>query len=378
MTPTPPTSWDLAGRLTVGLDGLDARQRRAVAEQLDPFEPTADLAADVTLSAMPLVSSAHLRELQRPAKDGRTTARSADGELLVRCADGWVSVPAPEDAALVRLEVGASPTACWADVVRPALHMALHRRTAVAVHASAVEVDGAAVLVAGWSESGKTEVGLALVERGARFLSDKWTVIAPDREASAFPVHVGVRGWALPALPTLRHTMPRAARTQLAAARALDVSTRAARSRSGGGRVTTLAAQALTRLVELGDRAGVSPSALRRAYGDTSDPTRRVPLRAVVVLVTASTPHVVVEQIDVGEAAVRLARSAAYERRVFFDLQERGAYAGLAERAGARDASTERETQLLRESLSGVRVLRVACPFPGDPRRVVDSLGEHL
>ena len=52
-------------------------------------------------------------------------------------------------------------------------------RGAAVAHSAAVVLDGRAVLVAGWSESGKTETALALMEDGARFLSDKWTVLAP-------------------------------------------------------------------------------------------------------------------------------------------------------------------------------------------------------
>jgi serine kinase of HPr protein (carbohydrate metabolism regulator) len=57
------------------------------------------------------------------------------------------------------------------------MHLGLMRRDAVAVHSAAVEMDGQAVLIAGWSESGKTETALALMEAGARFVSDKRTVL---------------------------------------------------------------------------------------------------------------------------------------------------------------------------------------------------------
>ena len=101
-------------------------------------------------------------------------------------------------------------------------------------------------------------------------------------------------------------------------------------------------------------------------------------LTTVVLLLTGPTDRVVVEEAPSRWAAQRLARTAAYERRFWYDLQERGAYAGLPDRAGARDADIAAEERLLAAVLDGAsRVLRVTCPFPCDPRRVVDALAAY-
>jgi hypothetical protein len=232
-------------------------------------------------------------------------------------------------------------------------------------------------LLCGWSESGKTEVALALVEAGAKFLSDKWTVAAPDGQISAFPVGVGVRGWVLQALPRLQTSLPFRARAQLAAARFVRAAASPALNRKGG-RLTTLGTGMVLRAVELGDRAGLSPTALRRAYGQAGDPARRVELETVVILLTGPTDQVLVEDSTPEWAARRLARTATYERRNYYDLQERGTYAGLPDRSGARDVAIAEEQSLLCRVMAGAaRVLRVTCPFPGDPRRVVDALAAH-
>jgi hypothetical protein len=300
--PTAGRSWDLAGRLCVRAEGLDDPQDRAMCRQMDPFVPTTGHAdADVVLA--PLTPSA-VEELQGPAMDRRTTARDHEGRLLARYGTSWAEVPAPGRASFrIGLEPGLLLHDCWAHLVRPALHQALRHRHAVAVHAAAVDggVTGG-TLVSGWSESGKTEVALALVEAGASFLSDKWTVAGEDGQISAFPVGVGVRGWVLESLPRLKAGLPRRARAQLLAARA--------------------------------------------ARADW--------------------------------AAQRLARTAAYERRNYYDLQDRGAYAGLPDRARAREEALDAEELSLARVLAGsVRVLRVTCPFPGDPRRVVDAVAAH-
>lgn len=56
------------------------------------------------------------------------------------------------------------------------------------VHAAVVALDGRAVVLPGLSRAGKSTLALALVERGARFLSDELLAFDPARElALAFP-----------------------------------------------------------------------------------------------------------------------------------------------------------------------------------------------
>jgi hypothetical protein len=381
MTTPAGSAWDLAGRLLLRVHALDVTQAGAVEAALDPFRPGVITAqVDVLVTGGHRADRSDIVEVQGPARDGTTTARDRDGHLLALYGGRWATVPVVQGAAAggaleIAVEAGLHLPSCWADLVRPVLHHGLHRRGNVAVHGTAVENDSGAVLVAGWSETGKTEVGLALVERGARFLSDKWTVAGTDGVVTAFPVPVGVRGWALDALPVLRSSLPIPARSRLAASGALKHVT----EDLGHGRAPAGAAgravRSLRRAAELGDRISVRPSEVRQAYGDTSDPGRHVPLRTVIVLTTSSADTVAVEEVDAAWAARRLARSAAYERRAFFDLQERAAYAGLPDRAGAREASRELDEHLLLQALRKAQtVLRVACPFPADPRRVVDAL----
>ena len=270
------TSWDLAGRLLMSVEGVDEAQRDAIGAELDPFLPverTGD--ADVIVGHLP---SPELLEMQGPANDQRMTAVDLDGRLLARFGSRWVEVPPPHAAPVrVAVQTGLDIGLCWREVIRPAMHQALRDRHAVAVHGAAV--DGGptgGTIVSGWSESGKTEVALALVEAGASFLSDKWTVAGPDGEISAFPVGVGVRGWVLTTLPRLQASLPRRARAQLAAARLIRTGTGPLLDRAGSGRVTRLATGMVVRAVELGDRAGLSPTEIRQAYGQADDPARRV------------------------------------------------------------------------------------------------------
>lgn len=372
------STWDLSGRLLVRVEGVDVAQRDAIGTELDPFRPVGNTReADLIVGNLPPIE---LVEMQGPAIDQRMTAVDRSGRAFARFGSRWVEVPAPHDAPVrINVQAGLAIGKCWGEVIRPAMHQALRNRDAVAVHGAAV--DGGptgGTLVSGWSESGKTEVALALVEAGASFLSDKWTVAGPNGRISAFPVGVGVRGWVMTALPQLQASLPRRARAQLAAARLVRVGTAPLVDRGGGGRVTRLVTGMVVRAVELGDRARLSPTELRHAYSQVDDPARTVKLDTVLLLVTGPSGKVVVEEATSGWAARRLARTAAYERRNYFDLQERGAYAGLPDRADARRIAIAEEEQMLYAVMEGAsRVLRVTCPFPGDPRRVIDALAAY-
>ncbi len=245
------------------------------------------------------------------------------------------------------------------------------------MHGTAVELDGAGLIVAGWSESGKTETALALMEAGARFLSDKWTVLGPDGTMSAFPVSVGVRRWVLPHLPRLRASLPVRSRAQLGAAAVADVSSRPLRTRARG-RLTGLAADAASHAVGLAGRTALSPSELRAAYGQEDDPARHVPVRCVALLTTVEGDDIAVTEADPDWAAMRLARSAAYERRPWFALQERARYAAPERPAEGPEEVIERERDLLRPALSEMRLVSVEAPFPVDPRRVADAVSPYL
>jgi hypothetical protein len=372
--------YDLAGPVSLGVaDGVDAASRRFVAGQMDPFTSAAGSTdPDVLIEggARPAIS-----EVQNPANDGLVTA--SDGEALyVRDGGGWCRLPASDGVSGPARFVLSGGFALWrvfGTAVRPAMQLALLRSGAVAVHSASVELDGVGIVVAGWSESGKTETALALMEGGASFLSDKWTVLDAGGELSAFPIGVGIRRWVLPYLPRLRGSLTRAARAQFAAAGAADRASRPLRGRRRGGRLAGLAGEAMDRAVALADRAALTPTELRAAYGQSDDPARRVRAGCIVLLANGSDDVVSVQEVDPGAAAARLARSGAYERRVWFALQERARYALPAIASGpAMDEVVERERSLLEPLLGATRVLMVRAPFPTDPRRVATAIRGNL
>jgi hypothetical protein len=367
-------AYDLAGRLSLSLDERDTDLAAFVAAQMDPFRAgSADGRAHDVELVPGLQRRRPLRDIQKAARDATVTASDGE-EFFVLAAGRACAVAGVLDDRPVRFayEPGFPLRRVFATLVRPAMHYGLHRHEAVAVHSAAVELGGRAVLVAGWSESGKTETALALMEAGARFVSDKWTVLGADGEASAFPINVGIRRWVLPHLEQLAASLPLAARAQLGAAGGAAALSRPLRQRAG--RLGALAERA----VALADRAALTPSELRAAYRQDDDPARRLPLRTTAILTTVPGPEVVCEDADPAWAAARLARSAAYERRELFGMLERRSYA-FPDAGGSRlEQAVDAEATLLERALANGRTVEVRAPFPVDPRRVADALGSWL
>jgi hypothetical protein len=357
---------DIAGRLAVELDALGSRELAAMSAQFDPYRIGPAPAAPDVVVAAGAAFGAPLVDIQRNAGDGRVTA--TDGERFFLLASGArCAVPPPAGPAPARFELERGfPVRSALRLVRPALQVALHARGAVAVHASAVGIDGRAVLVAGWSESGKTETALALVERGASFVSDKWTVVGDDATAAAFPITVGVRGWVLEHLPRLRAALGAVPRARLGVA---GVARAAARALPGG--------DTLDRAITLADRVALTPSAVRRAYREGDAPWQ-LPLGAVAVLTTVPGPGVQARRADPARVAERLARAADFERRGLFELHDRACWALPDRERGVRERVLARERAALEAVLERTVVIEVQAPFPTDPGPVADAIARLL
>jgi hypothetical protein len=364
--------------LTLELRSSSERDLAWARKELAPFTPgpPAD-AADVVLEEAPVVEP--LVDLQRDAGDGLLTG--TDGRAFFVIVGGRrCTIPASPDEHPARFayEPGFPLSAVYAIAVRPALHRALGCHNAVAVHSATVVLDGGGVIVAGWSESGKTETALGLAEEGAEFLSDKWTILGPDRTVGAFPMRVGVRRWVLPHLPKLRARLSAAARGQMLVAAGAGVAARPLRRlEDRGGARGRLAAMA-ERAVALADRAALTLSEVAAVYAAPEALTASVPLRALVLLTTVPEAEgISVRPADVDWVARRLATTAAFERRAYDSLLERARYV-LPDRRPGGVAAAAAEQELLRQLLAGVPLWEVRAPFPADPRQVARAVLDKL
>src|SRR3954451_25450836 len=155
--------FEVAGRATLGVSGpRDVEDY--VQGQMDPFRPNGapGEVADVLLRPAEPDELGTPIDVHRPAGDGLVTA--SDGERLHLVAEGRrcaVPDPVADRPAAFAYEPGFPVAGVFRRFVRTALQLSMLRAEAVAVHSACVEVDGGAVLLAGWSETGKTETALA-------------------------------------------------------------------------------------------------------------------------------------------------------------------------------------------------------------------------
>jgi hypothetical protein len=368
--------FDVGGAATLSL-GAEAPPAlaRSVSRALAPYPPQAEPSppADVSIRRMACLPT--FIDIENAAGDGLVTGHDGERAYILR---GRHSCAIPDPVREAHAVFAYSPDFPMHELagsyVRTAVSLAALRNQAIVVHASAVSVDGRAVLIGGWSESGKTEIALALAEAGAEFLSDKWTILRRDGSVCRFPASVGVRRWVLPYLPKLEASLPRAARLQMFGAGALAGVSQPFR-RSFRNAVLREAGRRSSELVAMTDRAALSVEQVRAAYGSVGGTTRPVPLGLVVLLSTvASGNGSAAESVDASLVGRRLALAAAYERRTYFSVTERVRFGGAEMDRTDGPGAAGIEERLLRARLADTATVQVRTPFPSDPRRVVESI----
>jgi len=364
----------LADRLTVALDGALGAAARDELDPCPPADANAPVDIEVVHGGFPRCGDAD--EVAGDGGDGWLSSYRADGLHLARHAPGACVVTGrPGDLPLRVISDGELPG--WAlmrSVVRPLLQISLPARGAGTVHAAAVGRDGSGVLIVGWSESGKTELALALAERGWRLVADKWAVLGEDGSLAPFPVRAGIRQWVLGYLPHLRSTLPARTRRRMgAAASASRIAGRAA-ARAGSpvsGAVVDLGLLACAQ----GERLSLPLSELVALYDTPQPQPAHPPLRLVVVLRTVRGGPPRVRPLPAAEAARRMAESAAFERRESLGLLLRRRYAGADD--DVADV-LRRECEIIGGAMAQVPVIELSCPFPCDPRKIADVVEAAL
>ncbi|MDX6679621.1 MAG: hypothetical protein QOE31_3673 [Solirubrobacteraceae bacterium] len=345
------------------------KQYEQAVRSLQPYTPAVAGAPvpDVVVEFLEQPIDEPIRERLGDAGDGLHTGWDGRGLRLLHegasCrllfGDGGVRL---------ELEPGFPWWRAFGQAIRPLLSVPIAAGGATVAHASAVTLDGQGIAIAGWAESGKTEVALALCERGARIVSDKWTALAADGTLHAMPVSAGLRAWTIPHLPALRGDLSAAQRSRAAVGRSVTKAVERLGGRAGGP-AATAALGALRSAAALASRVSLSPADLR---GDDEDDRSSAGLEVVVVLRAIDGPPAV-RALDTRTARDRIATTTSYERHVLEQLDARSRYCGgpgIAGHAGLR----ARDETILEQVLDGCVVVELAAPFPADPRPAADAL----
>jgi hypothetical protein len=299
------------------------------------------------------------------AGDGLWTAFGESGFVTLG-SGGTVSVPFESigEPCTIRCTPKVNFRRMFIDLVRPILQLALLRKGAAAVHASAVDHQGKGILFAGWSESGKTEAMIGFLHAGAQFVSDKWTIVNADGSAVChFPTPITIRGWMLEYLPALRQRLSVQDRWRSRVGSRVG----ALLSRSSGLSAAG-PAEGLTGLLQpaagLVSRVSITPTQLTSA-GERPSPA--APLDRVFLILTSTASEISVRPASAAEVASRLADCAQYERRSLFSLYSRFRFAFPGRANSLIQEARERERDMLCEALQDKDVFQVEAPFPFNP-----------
>ena len=241
---------------------------------------------------------------------------------------------------------------------------------AVAVHASAFRYRGRGVLVAGWSDSGKTETLLAALADGAEFVGDDTVYLdAASGRLTGLATAVRLKAWHLRAVPEVRSRLSRRDRARLAPSAASErlaeletVGPGTTRRRRIERKAAELLGDAMTVWVPPEDVTG----------GPVTDPTAT--LDHVVLVTASSTSDVTVTRADPGAVARRVQLSLQEERANLLAAYRQLRFAFPDAGCPSIDEVDARETALLEQAFGGAAVWRLDHPHPVDLGRLTPAL----
>jgi hypothetical protein len=368
--------YDIQGLLSVRLINPSPSLARVAARQLNPLQPaTLSHDPDISISHFPAESEKARGYRLGDAGDGQQ-CRFDEIEFSLAIGDAVISIPFDSvgQSCAIRCTRNTNMRRLFIDYVRPALHICLLPKGALALHSAAVSYNGKGILLAGWAESGKTEAMLGLLQAGATFVSDKWTIVdGKGPSIRHFPTPITVRNWMIDLVPGLSDRLKTTERLR---ARAAGVAGSLLGTAGASSRVPGL--REAKGLADLGGRVSVTPSQL---FGNTHEERSRwgmsssAPLESLFLLMTTAEEKITVQSAETAEVARQLADCAAYERRAFFGLYQRFRYALPGRRNTLLEEASHREAETLAKVLASKKVYKVYVPFPFNPAALRDAIG---
>lgn len=239
------------------------------------------------------------------------------------------------------------------------LNLAVLGHGRVALHGSAVVHRERGIAAVGWSGSGKTDVLLGFMARGALAVGDEWLHATPgDGRVVGLPTRVRVEAHHIRQLPALRDRIPMATRAAMEVAGVLGRGGRAVAS--AGGR--------------LGARRYVDVAPAKLFGGDRQAGSADLDVVIWLEPAAAHTVDVEVVPVEATEIARRLAFAHVHHRRSLLQWYWQGRYA-FPERANPLldDIGTV-ECERLIATFAGRRTFRARYGPSTDIATMIDAI----
>lgn len=256
----------------------------------------------------------------------------------------------------------------------PLINLAALAKGIVAVHASAVRLDGCGILIVGWSKGGKTETVLALMQRGAEFVGDEWIYLHPDGRATGLGEPIRIWDWQVAQLPWLADIIGRRGQAGLRFTAGVAGVVGAVRGLPGVKR---------TKVGSIFDRA---EPIVRRQASTQVPPERLFPgrIRAetridTVILASATAdPGTSMAPIDSADLVERIVQSNRHERLNIITAAAKFRFSFPDRPTPAIDDASDVERRLLARFLAERSAWRLDHPYPPMIERLGDAVGAAL
>ncbi len=241
---------------------------------------------------------------------------------------------------------------------------------ALPIHASAFEYQGKGVLATGWSKGGKTELLLAFMSHGARYIGDEWVYLTPDgKEMFGIPEHIRLWDWHLQQLPEYQARLSRGERNRLQAVR-LSVRLTGGVWNRWLGRLTGRTRALLKHQLHV----DVSPEHL--FHQPTGDCSGR--LAKVFFVTSHDAPDIIIGPVDPQEIASRMLFSLQYEQLPFSSSYLAYQFAFPDRSNGWLAAAPELQRQRLEQFLRRQESYFVAHPYPVDISALYEAVCPYI
>lgn len=330
---------DLHGFVGVRLVDAEPADVATVVRQLGPLTSVLQREPDIVVRFVDRLEP-------RPASTTVGLGTTTFGPEGLRVVQGRGGVPA--QALLPLQDVGGRcEIVCERAMPAVPLLLAIVNYTALAhgvlpLHASAFEHEGRGTVVCGWAKGGKTEVLLAFMARGARYVGDEWVYLVPGGAMYGVPEPIRLWQWQLRQLTDVWSGLRPGQRGRL---RGLGAASSVGRR---AGRLPGPAAGLARRSTALVDRqqwVQLRPDTL---FGSGSVALRGT-VDDLVLTSVHDQPGVRLEPVSGSEVGDRMRASLRYERSAFVEVYEQFRFAFPDRASEVVDTAAELEAELLRK-----------------------------